>query len=238
MSGELHQAALDVVSLARAGGMPETYWTSDARIARACDALGITPEAARALPDDVYLTGLPEQDPAPASDAVTAAAPNPVRVPVALEVWTDGACAGNPGPGGWGWITNEEPDESGEARSGFGGEASTTNQRMEVQAALEALRAVGERPVVVVSDSRYVVDCFAKKWHVGWAKRNWLNSQGKPVANRDLWEQLIPLATADGVSFRWVKGHAGFALNEAADQLAVRGRDQASAARASRPRRG
>jgi ribonuclease HI len=100
---------------------------------------------------------------------------------------------------------------------------------MEIAAALNALKSVSERPVVVVSDSTYVVNCITKKWYAGWHRNGWLNSQKKPVANRDLWEELVPLATADGVTFRWVKGHAGHALNEAADALAVAARDAARA---------
>lgn len=218
------QLALDAISMARAGGMPDPYWLKDPRIARACRVLGLSPEQARDLPPDAYLTGL-HREPAPVA-AAPAAAPTPPVTPstVALEVWTDGACAGNPGPGGWGWITNE-PDP----RSGSGSDPDTTNQRMEIAAALNALKAVQERPIVVVSDSTYVVNCILKKWHAGWLRNGWKNSKKEPVANRDLWEELVPLATAPGVTFRWVKGHAGHALNEAADALAVAARDAARA---------
>jgi ribonuclease HI len=200
------QLALDAISMARAGGMPEAYWLTDPRIRRACSVLGITPVEARGLPPDAYLTGLPR--------AVTAAVP--------LEVWTDGACSGNPGPGGWGWITNES-----EPRRGSGGDPATTNQRMEITAAVKGLESVRERPVVVVSDSTYVVNCITRKWYDGWYRNGWLNSKKEPVANRDLWEELVPLATASGVTFRWVKGHANHPLNEAADELAVAARDAA-----------
>lgn len=152
--------------------------------------------------------------------------------PSITQVWTDGACAGNPGPGGWGWVTPE-------GREGNGGALHTTNQRMEVQAALEAIRAIGDRPLAIVSDSSYLTNCFQKFWWKGWLARGWKNSQGAPVASIDLWEPLIDLAVFGGVSitddpartpvptgisFLWVKGHAGFALNERADELAVAGR--------------
>lgn len=142
-------------------------------------------------------------------------------VPEPTIVYTDGACLGNPGPGGWAWVVPG-------GRFASGAEARTTNQRMEVTAVLEALRAV-EGPVDVVSDSTYVVNCFRDRWWEGWLRRGWQNSQRKPVANRDLWEPLIALYRERGhVTFRWVKGHSGDPANEAADQLAV------AAARAQR----
>ncbi|GAB3268978.1 ribonuclease H family protein [Kineosporia babensis] len=132
----------------------------------------------------------------------------------ALEVWTDGACSGNPGPGGWAWATKD-------GRQGSGGEAKTTNQRMEVSAALKAIEAL-DGPLVVVSDSTYVVNCFRDEWWKGWLARGWVNSQKKPVANRDLWEPLIEAFRERGdISFRWVKGHSGDAMNDLVDQLAV-----------------
>lgn len=134
-------------------------------------------------------------------------------------VYTDGACSGNPGPGGWGWVV---PD--GEAA--FGGEAQTTNQRMELAAVLEAVRAL-PGPLHIVSDSTYVVNCFRDSWWKGWLKRDWKNSQKKPVANRDLWEPLIELYQERDVTFEWVKGHSGDRWNDRADELAVMGRDQA-----------
>lgn len=142
-------------------------------------------------------------------------------------VYTDGACSGNPGPGGWAWVV---PD--GEAA--FGGEAKTTNQRMELRAVLEAVRALPGR-LHVVSDSTYVVNCFRDGWWRGWLKRDWKNSQKKPVANRDLWEPLIDLYQQRDVTFEWVKGHSGDRWNDRADELAVQGRDQAIGSPAPKP---
>ena len=130
------------------------------------------------------------------------------------EVFTDGACRGNPGPGGWAWAVPDGPQ-------GYGHDPATTNQRMEVRAAYEAIRSL-PGPLVVVSDSTYVVNCFKNSWWTGWRSRGWLNSAKKPVANRDLWEPLIDLVEERGdVTFRWVKGHSGDPMNDLVDQLAV-----------------
>jgi len=133
---------------------------------------------------------------------------------VTTVVYTDGACSGNPGPGGWAWAVPDGP-------YGSGAEAHTTNQRMEIRAALQALEEL-EGSVQVVSDSTYVVNCFRDRWYEGWMKRGWTNSQRKPVANRDLWEPLIELVLArNDVTFRWVKGHSGDTMNDLVDGLAV-----------------
>ena len=121
-----------------------------------------------------------------------------------VTVFTDGACSGNPGPGGWGWAVS--PDGS---PSGAGGEANTTNQRMELAA------------VHVVSDSTYVVNCFRDGWWKKWKRNGWKNSKREPVANVDLWEPLIELVTTNEISFEWVKGHSGNPMNDFADELAV-----------------
>jgi ribonuclease HI len=135
-------------------------------------------------------------------------------------VYTDGACQGNPGPGGWAWA--EAPD--GQV-FGSGGEKPSTNQRMELTAVLEALRAHPDGSIEIVSDSTYVVNCFNANppWWKGWLARGWKNSQKQPVANRDLWEPLIDLyrARTPQPTFRWVKGHSGEPMNERVDQLAV-----------------
>ena len=131
------------------------------------------------------------------------------------EVYTDGACLGNPGPGGWAWAVPGGRFASGAA-------AATTNQRMEVQAALEAVRSL-DGGLVVVSDSTYVVNCFRDRWWEGWLARGWTNTAKKPVANRDLWEPLIEAVRADParVTFRWVKGHSDDPSNDLVDRLAV-----------------
>lgn len=132
-----------------------------------------------------------------------------------VEVYTDGACAGNPGPGGWAWAV--APDG---VRHGSGGAARTTNQRMEVQAVLEALRAV-DGDVVIVSDSTYVVHCFRDRWYEKWQRNGWKNSKKEPVANVDLWVPLIELVVERRPQFRWVKGHSGNPMNDLVDRLAV-----------------
>lgn len=130
-------------------------------------------------------------------------------------VYTDGACSGNPGPGGWAWAV-----PAGEWRSGY--EPATTNQRMELHAVLDAVRSL-EGELDVVTDSTYVANCFRDKWFLGWQRKGWRNSKGQPVANRDLWEPLIEafLAGRFGVP-RWVKGHSGDPMNDRVDELAVR----------------
>ena len=132
-------------------------------------------------------------------------------------MYTDGACLGNPGPGGWAWAVPG-------GRWAAGCDAATTNQRMEVTAVLKALRTLGPDvgPVEVVSDSTYVVNCFNDRWWAGWKRRGWKNSQGKAVANRDLWEPLIDLVLErSDVTFRWVKGHSDDPGNDLVDALAT-----------------
>jgi ribonuclease HI len=129
-------------------------------------------------------------------------------------VYTDGACLGNPGPGGWAWAIPG-------AAFASGAEAHTTNQRMAITAAWRAVEAI-DGPVDVVSDSTYVVNCFRDRWWEGWLKRGWLNAAKKPVANRDLWEPFITLVRERGdVTFRWVKGHNDDPMNDLVDRLAV-----------------
>ncbi len=136
------------------------------------------------------------------------------------RVHTDGSCRGNPGPGGWAWALDGEHYASGAA-------AHTTNQRMEITAVLEALRSLDGGDIEIVSDSTYVVKCFNDRWHVGWRRRGWKNSQGQPVANRDLWEPLLELVLDAGrrVHFTWVKGHSGDPMNDFVDALATRAAD-------------
>jgi ribonuclease HI len=129
-------------------------------------------------------------------------------------VYTDGACTGNPGPGGWAWAVPDGPFASG-------AEARSTNQRMELTAALEAVRALEGR-LEVVSDSTYVVNCFRDRWWESWKRNGWKNSKKEPVANRDLWEPLIARYLERGrPALRWVKGHSGDPMNDLVDRLAV-----------------
>ncbi len=138
---------------------------------------------------------------------------------MSLVIYTDGACSGNPGPGGWAWAVSPTGKPSG-----FGSEPDTTNQRMELLAVINALRTYADsaEAIEIVSDSTYVVHCFRDKWWMGWQRRGWKNSQRQPVANRDLWEPLIELVTSrPDISFTWVKAHNGEPMNELVDQLAV-----------------
>ncbi len=140
-----------------------------------------------------------------------------------LTVYTDGACRGNPGRGGWAWAVPDGAYASG-------AEAHTTNQRMEITAVLEALRALTPETtgsLLVVSDSTYVVKCFTDEWWKGWQRRNWKNAANKPVANRDLWEPLLAIALRDDVdvTFQWVKGHSGDRWNDRVDELATQAAD-------------
>ena len=129
------------------------------------------------------------------------------------NVYTDGACSGNPGPGGWAWVVPDGP-------FGSGAEAHTTNQRMELMAVLDAVRQL-EGPLEIISDSTYVVNCFRDRWWEGWLRRGWVNAKKQPVANRDLWEPLVELYQNRDLTFRWVKGHSGNEWNDMADRLAV-----------------
>lgn len=133
-----------------------------------------------------------------------------------VEAFTDGACSGNPGPGGWGVILRMGRHEKELA----GGEAATTNQRMELTAAIAALRAL-KRPcrVKIHSDSKYVVQGMTE-WIHNWKRNGWKNVNKKPVANAELWRELDRLAAGHEVEWEWVKGHAGHAENERADELA------------------
>lgn len=132
-------------------------------------------------------------------------------------VYTDGACSGNPGPGGWAWAVDGGPEDSG-------GEANTTNQRMEIMAALQAMTSLSG-DLEIVSDSTYVVNCFRDRWYEGWLARGWKTTARKPVANRDLWEPLLKLyqdrGGAASIQFSWVKGHSGDKMNDYVDALAV-----------------
>jgi ribonuclease HI len=133
-----------------------------------------------------------------------------------VEIFTDGACKGNPGPGGWAALLRLGRHEKELA----GAEGDTTNNRMELTAAIRGLQALTEPcRVTLYSDSRYVLDGMTK-WVEGWQKRGWVNASKKPVRNADLWHDLIEVAARHEMSWRWVKGHDGHPENERVDQLA------------------
>jgi len=140
-----------------------------------------------------------------------------------VEIWTDGACKGNPGWGGWGALLRQGRHE----KTLFGGQADTTNNRMELLAVIEALKAL-KRPceVVVHTDSQYVQKGMTQ-WLANWKRRDWRTADKKPVKNADLWQELDELVSRHDVTWKWVRGHAGDAGNEMADQLANQGVQQA-----------
>ena len=135
-----------------------------------------------------------------------------------INIYTDGACSGNPGKGGWGAIL-----QYGKVvKELSGGEAETTNNRMELTAVIRALQALKEPcEVTLTSDSKYVTDAVTKRWVYGWRSNGWRKADKKPALNVDLWEQLLELLDVHKVTFVWVKGHAGHPENERCDQLAV-----------------
>ena len=139
-------------------------------------------------------------------------------------IYTDGACSGNPGPGGWGaLLVAKEGGKTLKKRELFGGKAETTNNRMELTAAIKSLNALGrEVPVTVVTDSSYVKDGISK-WLHGWKRNGWKTAAKKPVKNEDLWRALDVAQARHQVTWEWVKGHAGHAENELADGLANKG---------------
>jgi ribonuclease HI len=140
-----------------------------------------------------------------------------------IEIFTDGACSGNPGPGGWGAILRKGATE----KELFGGELLTTNNRMEMMAVIEALRALkGPVQARVHTDSQYVQKGISE-WIHGWKRRGWKTANKEPVKNEDLWRELDRLAAQHKIEWIWVKGHAGHVENERADVLARRGVDLA-----------
>ncbi|CAI8299006.1 MAG: Ribonuclease HI [Cellvibrionales bacterium UBA7375] len=139
-----------------------------------------------------------------------------------VEIFTDGACRGNPGPGGWGALLRYGDNE----RSLCGGEHETTNNRMELMAVIKGLSALQRScEVTVTSDSTYVLKGI-QEWMPNWKKKGWKTASKKPVKNVDLWQQLDELVELHTIDWQWVKGHSGHAENEIADQLANRGIDE------------
>ena len=135
-----------------------------------------------------------------------------------VEIYTDGACSGNPGPGGWGAVLKYGAHE----KELSGGAAETTNNRMELMAVIEALRQLKEPCVVeLYSDSKYVIDALSKGWVYGWRNKGWIKSDKKPALNVDLWETLLTLLAPHEMRCHWVKGHAENEYNNRCDALAV-----------------
>jgi ribonuclease HI len=139
-----------------------------------------------------------------------------------VRIFTDGACSGNPGPGGWGALLRYQTME----KSISGGEHQTTNNRMELTAVIASLSMLTEPcDVTLTTDSKYVCDSVTKGWVYNWQRKNWMKDKNTPVPNTDLWKQLLPLLERHNVEFVWVKGHAGHPENELCDRLAVKERD-------------
>ncbi len=138
-----------------------------------------------------------------------------------VEIWTDGGCKPNPGPGGWGAILRYGSAE----KELSGAEAATTNNRMELTAAAAALEALTKPCTVVLhTDSEYLRNGITR-WHTGWVRRNWRNAAGDPVANMDLWRRVLDAAKPHQIDWQWVKGHSGNPMNDRADVLATRARE-------------
>ena len=135
-----------------------------------------------------------------------------------VTLYTDGACSGNPGPGGWGPILECD----GRRKELSGGEASTTNNRMELTAVIEGLSALKYGcAVTLVSDSKYVIDAITKGWVYSWKAKGWRKADKSPALNVDLWEKLLPQLARHEMTYNWVKGHAGHPQNERCDEMAV-----------------
>ena len=135
-----------------------------------------------------------------------------------IEIFTDGACSGNPGPGGWGAVLRYKQHE----KELSGGEAETTNNRMELTAFIRALEQLKEHcHITFCSDSKYVIDGLEKGWAKGWRARGWKKSDKSPALNSDLWARLLDLCEPHTIEYKWIKGHAGHPENERCDRLAV-----------------
>lgn len=142
-----------------------------------------------------------------------------------INIFTDGACSGNPGPGGFAAIVQYDDYE----QEITGGETNTTNNRMELIAVIEALNSLKESfKITLYTDSQYIVNAINKGWLESWISKNWKKSDGKPVLNIDLWQELVELLKIHKVTFKWVKGHNGHSENERCDKLAVQQRDKFS----------
>ncbi len=139
-----------------------------------------------------------------------------------IQLFSDGACSGNPGPGGWGAILRYKNTE----KELSGGEKETTNNRMELLGVISALETLKEPcDVEICTDSKYVVDAFEKKWLESWQVNGWKTAGKKPVKNRELWERLLKQASIHNLTWKWIRGHAGHTENERCDRIAVEARE-------------
>jgi ribonuclease HI len=139
-----------------------------------------------------------------------------------IQLFSDGACSGNPGPGGWGAILRYKNSE----KELSGGEKETTNNRMELLGVISALETLKEPcDVEICTDSKYVVDAFEKKWLESWQVNGWKTAGKKPVKNRELWERLLKQASIHNLTWKWIRGHAGHTENERCDRIAVEARE-------------
>lgn len=139
-----------------------------------------------------------------------------------VQIWTDGACSGNPGPGGWAFLAEFAQYEGDLVASGH--VPSTTNNQMELQAVIEALRILMPVPrmkVVIHSDSQYIINAFEKGWIDNWQRYQWIKSDGKPVANKEQWQEILNLTESQIITFNWVRGHHTSQENNTVDRLAV-----------------
>lgn len=137
-------------------------------------------------------------------------------------VYTDGACSGNPGPGGWAFVAVESSGTGTKIESS-GSELNTTNNRMELTAVINGIsfiKAIAYSSMLILTDSKYIVDAVNQGWLNSWVSKNWKKSDGKSVLNQDLWSKLLELMSIYNISFQWVKGHAGIPENERCDELA------------------
>lgn len=140
-------------------------------------------------------------------------------------IYTDGACSGNPGPGGWAFVAVESSGTGTKIESS-GSELNTTNNRMELTAVINGIsfiKAIAYSSMLILTDSKYIVDAVNQGWLNSWVSKNWKKSDGKSVLNQDLWSKLLELMSIYNVSFQWVKGHAGIPENERCDELARKG---------------
>lgn len=139
-----------------------------------------------------------------------------------VEIYTDGACKGNPGPGGYGAVLKYKTDTTEHRKEISGGEVDTTNNRMELMGAIEAFALLKEPcDVFFCSDSKYVINGLQKGWAEGWKKKGWKRADNKPALNPDLWERLLQLTAPHAITYNWIKGHNGHPENERCDALAV-----------------